>query len=191
MQETFPSDEQIKNAITKQKEQNPEFWYDYSFFTKADKKIISQNCNKNNQKIYILRIPVSNTIHYWAMNEQGEPIGWTKFETSILSIKNHSAEISYHIFPNFANQGFGTLLTEESIKDFMETQPLNNKLSYTGQQISIDSIEANINLVNLGSQALINKNGFVLESTTDEATKNYILTREMYFSRLNNNEQIM
>ena len=191
MQETFPSDEQIKNAITKQKEQNPKFWYDYSFFTKADKKIISQNCNKNNQKIYILRIPVGNNISYWAMSEQGEPIGWTKFETSILSIKNNSAEISYHIFPNFANQGFGTLLTEESIKDFMETQPLNNKLSYTGQQLSIDSIEANINLDNLGSQALINKNGFVLESTTDGATKNYILTREMYFSRLNNNEQIM
>ena len=190
MQDVFPSDEQIKNAITKQKEQNPKFRYDYSFFAKADKKIISQNCNKNNQKIYILRIPVGNTISYLAMNEQGEPIGWTKFETSILSIKNHSAEISYHIFPNFANQGFGTLLTEESIKDFMETQPLNNKLSCTGQQLSIDSIEAHINLDNLGSQALINKNGFVLESTFPD-TKNYILTREMYFYRLNNNEHIM
>ena len=72
----------------------------------------------------------------------------------------------------------------------MESQPLNNKWSYNGQQLTIDSIEADINLDNLGSQALINKNGFVLEST-ETSTKNYILTREMYFSRLNNNEQTM
>jgi RimJ/RimL family protein N-acetyltransferase len=189
MQDVFPSDEQIKNAILKINEKNHTN-ADPNFFATYSKQIISSNTNRSNEKIYILAKPFSATIIYYGFRQNGEPIGWTQFSTNCNSFTNHRAEISYCIYDEYQGLGFGTLLTEESIKDFMESQPLNNKWSYNGQQLTIDSIEADINLDNLGSQALINKNGFVLEST-ETSTKNYILTREMYFSRLNNNEQTM
>lgn len=191
----FPSDEQIQKAILEHNIKNPEIQLNPLRYTQYDKKIISENANRNNEKIFILRIlikPQSSpcpTFTYFAVNDKGEPIGWVKFNTSFFTYKTHKSEIMYHIFPKFMGQGFGTLLTEESIKDFMENKPFNNIATLNGQPLMVYAIEAVINPDNFGSLALVDKNGFRLESKED-LSHSYILTEEMYNSKNKHNEEL-